>query len=400
MDRGARRRMSPKRTDVTDGNGDALAKVPMLKRLHAAVYPKDSEYFWYRRGKVGASLLEFKYGKLILLMAAVALSGSGSVMFPIVLSLSLIMSEFASLWLGADNPSCIASSDPLETFQNVSNAALLAFESGDGSVAEYVELSIKNPLFISAWMIAGGLSTLCVYYLGASSLYNEYYVKRRHLAHEWKSQPTKFPDEALLRHERFWGCLNAFIAGSMGVGLYFLHHQVGLFHFRYDVGQEGFMIYLRDCLLVYLWVDFSAYWFHRMMHTKWLYAPVHKRHHFYKQPTPFSAFAMHPVEYMGFQLSGISCAFFFPMHIMSLLTVVSYVAFHNMVDHSGICLEGELPWTPSSQFHDDHHKLFHLNLGLTLVVWDWLFGTLRMKKRIYSEDRLVGQQEATSKKIE
>jgi len=44
-------------------------------------------------------------------------------------------------------------------------------------------------------------------------------------------------------------------------------------------------------------------------------------------------------------------------------------------------------------YHDDHHQYFHLNFGVTLILWDWLFGTLRQKDRHYNENTYVGEQD-------
>lgn len=81
------------------------------------------------------------------------------------------------------------------------------------------------------------------------------------------------------------------------------------------------------------------------------------------------------------------------MHVMAFLCVVTYVAYHGQVDHSGIDFEGDFPWQPGTKFHDDHHKYFHLNFGQNVVLWDWLFGTLRRGGRQYGEMLYVGQQD-------
>ena len=123
-----------------------------------------------------------------------------------------------------------------------------------------------------------------------------------------------------------------------------------------------------------------------------MYRNIHKVHHRYKHPTPFSAFALHPIEFLVFQSAGILQAAFFPVHIAGYLVVVLFVAYHNQLDHSGVAFEGDLPWMPATKYHDDHHLYFHLNFGLHLVFWDWIGGTLRSKQRVYGEDRFVGDQ--------
>jgi sterol desaturase/sphingolipid hydroxylase (fatty acid hydroxylase superfamily) len=42
-------------------------------------------------------------------------------------------------------------------------------------------------------------------------------------------------------------------------------------------------------------------------------------------------------------------------------------------------------WQPTSLYHDDHHKLFHVNYGQTFTLWDRLGGTFYSPKRSYGE---------------
>ena len=63
--------------------------------------------------------------------------------------------------------------------------------------------------------------------------------------------------------------------------------------------------------------DTCIYWIHRALHHKMLYKPLHKLHHRYKETTPFSAYAFHPID--GW-LQGCPYhifVFLFPMHHVS-----------------------------------------------------------------------------------
>lgn len=64
-----------------------------------------------------------------------------------------------------------------------------------------------------------------------------------------------------------------------------------------------------------------------------------------------------------------------------------YVHYHNAVDHSGVYYESHLPWQPTSLYHDDHHKFFHVNYGQTFTLWDRLGGTFYEPKRSYGESK-------------
>lgn len=101
---------------------------------------------------------------------------------------------------------------------------------------------------------------------------------------------------------------------------------------------------------------------------------------------------MHPFEFLFFQLGGLTCMCVFPVHVMAFLCVVTYVAYHGQLDHSGIDFQGDFPWQPGTKYHDDHHKYFHLNFGQNIILWDWLFGTLRQQGRQYGESVYVGEQ--------
>ena len=71
---------------------------------------------------------------------------------------------------------------------------------------------------------------------------------------------------------------------------------------------------------------------------------------------------------------------------IAFMLVAVPTAYHNQVEHSGLKLRGEMPWTPSPQFHDDHHSQFTCNFGFEFVLWDWLGGTLRQKRvKTYGE---------------
>ena len=85
---------------------------------------------------------------------------------------------------------------------------------------------------------------------------------------------------------------------------------------------------------------------------------------------------------------------FFEVHIVAFLAVAIYIAYDNQLVHTGIFLDPDTWWKPCTKFHDDHHKYFHVNLGLQFVCWDWIMDTLKKKSgRVYTEDTFLGEQE-------
>ena len=44
------------------------------------------------------------------------------------------------------------------------------------------------------------------------------------------------------------------------------------------------------------------------------------------------------------------------VHGLAYVSVLVYVYYFGMMDHSGIKMTSWFPWQPDTMFHDDHHK--------------------------------------------
>lgn len=273
-------------------------------------------------------------------------------------------------------------------------------------------LPVNKLWFCLAVCVVNGMFTSCSYYFGASHLEHAYNVRRgvfftlTPFTHEtrkntqvlqkdnpedWKCQPKRKLSPKLHAEAVKWSLVNSFLAGFVGTAIFMRHLNTGnLLKVYYDVNDHGWIRFFRDLVLVYCWIDVWAYTIHRFLHMKFIYKYIHKWHHRYVAPTAFTAFGMHPVEFLMLQMGGLSCCFLFEIHIMAFMANGVHIAYHGQIDHSGIDFEGDLPWQPSVQFHDDHHRFFHVNFGQSFIVWDWLFGTLRQGNRKYGEDIFVG----------
>lgn len=150
-------------------------------------------------------------------------------------------------------------------------------------------------------------------------------------------------------------------------------------------GVRPWALLLAETVAFFLWIDLWAYLAHRLLHFPVLYRTYHKLHHRFKQPTAFSALALHPVDMLLLQGGIYVGVCVMPLHIAAITTNLLYVHYHNVLDHSGVYVETWLPWQPSSLYHDDHHRYFHVNYGQSLTFWDRIGGTLYSGKKRYSE---------------
>ena len=138
----------------------------------------------------------------------------------------------------------------------------------------------------------------------------------------------------------------------------------------FDLHSHGVVFSAISIVAVFLVTDFCAYWAHRIFHTPRLFKLIHKWHHRYGAPTPFTVTAMHPVEFMTYQTIFLLPSLFVPMHAVLYYGLLIYVFYYNVCDHSGIHHRALAPWHPPSRFHDDHHRYFHCNFGQSLLLWE------------------------------
>ena len=70
----------------------------------------------------------------------------------------------------------------------------------------------------------------------------------------------------------------------------------GLTQVYEPINKYGYGYYFFSILLMIVLHDTYFYWTHRAMHWKPLFKWVHKTHHLSINPTPFAAYAFHPIE--------------------------------------------------------------------------------------------------------
>ena len=145
--------------------------------------------------------------------------------------------------------------------------------------------------------------------------------------------------------------------------------------------------HLTQLIIMLVARDFIHYWIHRLLHLVPALWAFHKVHHSVLE----MGFAAHlryhwmetivyrSLEYIPLGLLGFSVQDFFIVHIFTLAI--------GHLNHANIRLPlGPLRYVFNSpQMHLWHHarelpRVYGANFGLTLSVWDWLFGTVYWPK--------------------
>lgn len=151
-----------------------------------------------------------------------------------------------------------------------------------------------------------------------------------------------------------------------------------------DIDQYGKPYFFLAFLIMFLMHDSYFYWAHRLMHHPALFRIMHLVHHKSTNPSPWAAYAFHPLE--AIVEVGIVPIFLFtiPIHTIHLPVFFLFMIAYNVYGHLGYELYpkgfAKHPvgrWINTSVNHNQHHQYFKGNYGLYLLFWDRIMGTIR-----------------------
>jgi Delta7-sterol 5-desaturase len=153
----------------------------------------------------------------------------------------------------------------------------------------------------------------------------------------------------------------------------------------YENSDEYGTLYLIIAFpLMMLMHDTYFYWIHRMMHSPFLFKMFHLVHHKSTNPSPWAAYAFHPLEAVVESLIFVIFLFTIPVHTIHLIFFFVFSLLYNVYGHLGFELYPKGfskhwlgKWINTSVSHNQHHQYFKGNYGLYFTIWDRLMGTLR-----------------------
>jgi sterol desaturase/sphingolipid hydroxylase (fatty acid hydroxylase superfamily) len=146
-------------------------------------------------------------------------------------------------------------------------------------------------------------------------------------------------------------------------------------------------------VLMLLLHDAYFYATHRLMHHSKLFRLMHLVHHKSTNPSPWAAFAFHPLE--ALVEVGIVVIFVFIMPIMKwhLFFFFLFMMLYNVYGHlgwelypKGFAKSKIGKWINTSVNHNQHHQYFKGNYGLYFLWWDRWFKTIRPDYEIQFEE--------------
>ncbi len=154
--------------------------------------------------------------------------------------------------------------------------------------------------------------------------------------------------------------------------------------FYEDIDEYGIVYFILAFPLMLFMHDAYFYWAHRLMHHPWLFKTVHLVHHRSTNPSPWAAYAFHPLEAIVESMIFVVFLFTIPVHSIHLMWFFVASLVYNVYGHLGFEIYPKGfnkhwlgKWMNTSVSHNLHHQYFKGNYGLYFTFWDRMMGTLR-----------------------
>jgi lathosterol oxidase len=220
------------------------------------------------------------------------------------------------------------------------------------------------------------------YALVSSLLYSVFYLWKRKAWLNRKIQ-SKFPQNRDYRREIGYSAITSIVfalVSWLSLGTSFRQYT----QFYTDIHQHSILYLVLSIPLTLLIHDTYFYWIHRLLHVPWWYKKFHRLHHTSINPSPWAAYAFHPVE--AVLEAGIVplLLLIMPMHPISFFSFITLMLWFNVYGHLGyevfpraVYTHPIGRWLNSGVYHNQHHERFQGNYSLYFVFWDRWMGTLR-----------------------
>lgn len=154
--------------------------------------------------------------------------------------------------------------------------------------------------------------------------------------------------------------------------------------FYIDIRQHSMTWFVLAFPVMALIHDTYFYWMHRVIHHPKIFKYVHLVHHQSTNPSPFAAYAFHPLEAILEACIFLVFVFTIPVHFYHLIFFFLFMIIYNVYGHLGWELYPKGfskhwlgKWINTSVNHNMHHQYFRGNYGLYFLFWDRLMGTIR-----------------------
>lgn len=148
----------------------------------------------------------------------------------------------------------------------------------------------------------------------------------------------------------------------------------------YQLNQFNTFYFLFNSVLYFILFDFFSYLLHLFLHNHILFNYIHSLHHKFKEPSPFAAVAIHPLEFiLNVIVPNFIVSSFYPVHFYIWSLIYIFHLIWSIIIHDGFKIQGNNIIT-GSKHHLLHHKYYNCNYSF-IFDWDKLFNTYKKKTK-------------------
>jgi len=232
---------------------------------------------------------------------------------------------------------------------------------------------------ISFFVIYGAVT---IRYLIIASIFYYIYYKVFRKKYAYKKIQSKFPKNSDHFRELKYSLLSVVFIGILGVIT--LRSPISQYNQVYfNFSEMPIWYYVLTFPIMLIVHDTYFYWMHRALHHPVLFKKTHLVHHRSTNPSPWAAYAFHPLEAILEAAILPILAFTLPLHISAIALFFLFSVFYNIYGHSGFewypnGFQNHWlgKWINTSVHHNLHHKDFKNSYGLYFTFWDRLMGTM------------------------
>ncbi len=232
------------------------------------------------------------------------------------------------------------------------------------------------------WGLAFFVIILARYFLVAGLAHWWLYARRpSSLAASLPNRASRRPSARAIRQDIQLSVHSAAVFAVATAALLKLEH-LGWTRLYSQPEQFGLWYLALSYLLVLILQDSFFYATHRLCHHPALYPWMHLGHHRSGQPTPWTSFAFDLPEAILQALFLVVLVVVVPLHLITLLAVLTTMTIWAIVTHLGL---SHLPewfphhwlgrWLIGPAHHSLHHRHSDRHFGLYFTFWDRILAT-------------------------
>jgi lathosterol oxidase len=199
--------------------------------------------------------------------------------------------------------------------------------------------------------------------------------------------PIVFDTAANVRRELTHSLLTILIFGLV-IAVLYGYGLINASLLYYKISAYPLWWFWLSVLLMLILHDTFFYWLHRVMHSRFLFARMHRIHHESVYPTAFAAYSFHPLEALAEALLVTIVIYVLPVHPVAFLMFQTISTAYNVYGHCGREFYPQSTashwlgkWLNTSTLHSRHHLKGRGNYGLYFTFWDRAMGTIEIVSR-------------------